>query len=110
MATVNYLRAGVRIPVELPVEIRWKSSTGRFREVEGKTASMSGNGMLLTVPIRLRHATPITITAFLPVEITKVRVKLFCEGRVVRQEQAGKRPGIGAIIDHYQLRPTLRPV
>lgn len=102
-----YPRAGIRIPVELPVEIRWKSRVGRPRQVKGKTASISGNGMMMSVPKRLRDQTPITITVRLPIEFTKVPLELLCHGRVVaKPAQFG---GFGAIIDDYQLRPARRP-
>ncbi len=101
-----YPRAGVRIPVELPVEIRWKSRVGRQQHVKGTTASISGNGMVMTVPKRLRNQTPITIRVMLPSEFTKVPLELVCRGRVVAKP-AGFG-GFGAIIDDYQLRPVRR--
>ena len=107
---MNFLRAGVRIPVELPAQIRWKNRAGKYREAQGKTATISGNGLFMTVPLRLRHETPVTITVTLPVEVTKIPLELLCEGRVVRQHLTPQLPGIGAIIDHYQFRPAHRPV
>jgi len=101
-----YPRAGVRIPVELPVEIRWKSRVGRQQQVKGTTASISGNGMVMSVPRRLRNQTPITIRVMLPSEFTKVPLELVCRGRVVAKP-AGFG-GFGAIIDDYQLRPVRR--
>jgi hypothetical protein len=102
-----YPRAGVRIPLELPVEIRWKSRVGRQRQVKGKTASISGNGMIMSVPKRLRNQTPITITVRLPIEMTKVPLELLCRGRVVAKP--ADFGGFGAIIDDYQVRPARRP-
>ncbi|MFB3923550.1 MAG: hypothetical protein ACE145_17645 [Terriglobia bacterium] len=99
-----YPRAGVRIPVELPVEIRWKSRVGRQRRVKGTTASISGNGMVMSVPKRLRNQTPITIRVVLPCDITKVPLELVCRGRVVAKP--ADFGGFGAIIDDYQLRPA----
>ena len=106
--TTNYLRAGVRIPVELPVQVRWKGSAGKYRTAEGRTASMSGNGMLMAIPIRLRHEMPITVTVTFPVEVTKVPIELRCRGRVVRQH-TGDRTSVGAIIDEYSFRRIPRP-
>ncbi len=105
---MKYLRAGVRIPVELPVEIRWKSRAGRPRQVQGKTACISANGMFVALPVRLRHQTSITITINLPVEVTKVPLQLCCQGRVVSQPPG--YAGIGAIIDDYHFRVAQRPV
>jgi hypothetical protein len=105
---MKYLRAGIRIPLELPVEIRWKNPAGRPRQVQGKTACISANGMCMALPVRLRHHTPITITIDLPVEITKVPLQLCCAGRVVSQPP--RHAGVGAIIDDYHIRAAQRPV
>jgi hypothetical protein len=107
---MNYLRAGVRIQLELPARVKWKSRTGRSREAEGKTACISANGLLVTAPVRLRDQTPITITVNLPVEVTKIPLQLLCQGRVVSQRAPAKTAGIGVIIDHYQFQPVRRPV
>lgn len=108
--TMNFLRVGARIPVELPVEIVWKTRTGRPQHAQGKTATMSGNGLYMEVPVRLRPATPISITVTLPVEITRIPLQLFCGGRVVRQSKPSTIAGIGAIIDDYRIRPAHREV
>jgi hypothetical protein len=105
---MKYLRAGVRIPVELPVEIRWKSRAGRPRQVQGKTACISANGMFVVMPLRLRHQTPVSITVDLPVEVTKVPLQLYCRARVVSQPPG--YAGFGAIIDDYRIRVAKRPV
>jgi hypothetical protein len=100
---MRYLRSGGRIPVELPVVIRWKSG-GKNRRAEGKTASISSNGVLLSVPVDLPATTPITLSVDLPVEFTKTPLRLVCQGRVV--EHKAKSPGLSAVIDSYQLRPA----
>ncbi len=97
-------RSGQRIEVELPVEVSWKSGSGTYRHVHGKTYNISGNGLFVTVPIRPRLKTPVTITVSLPSEITQVPVEILCQGRVVRWDQQGQRRGLGAIIDDYELR------
>ena len=79
---------------------------GRQQQVKGTTASISGNGMVMSVPKRLRNQTPITIRVTLPSEVTKVPLELVCRGRVVAKP-AGFG-GFGAIIDDYQLRPVRR--
>lgn len=71
---------------------------------------MSGNGLYMEVPIRLRAATPISITVSLPVKFTGVALQLQCHGRVVKQEKSGTAPGIGAIIDDYRFRRVHRMV
>jgi len=58
------IRGGTRIAVELPVQIRWKTQSGIERSAQGKTGSMSGNGVFILVPIRLRHDTHIHFTVF----------------------------------------------
>ncbi len=97
------IRAGTRIPVQLPVQIRWKSPAGIERFVQGKTGSMSGNGLFIMAPLRLRHDMPITLTITLPAEITKVPMQLHCVGRVVRRHRTGTSAGLGVVIDDYHL-------
>ena len=107
---MNFLRSGARIPLELPVEITWKNRAGRPKHAQGKTATMSGNGLYMEVPIRLRALTPISITVSLPVKFTGVPVQLLCHGRVVKQDGPGPAAGVGAIIDDYRFRRVQRMV
>ena len=97
------IRGGTRIPVELPVQIRWTTRDGIEEFVEGKTSSMSGNGLFIAAAVQLRHDTPINFTVSLPAEITNIPMQLLCEGRVIRQQQTGAPPGIGVVIDDYHL-------
>jgi hypothetical protein len=101
-------RAGLRIPVELPVEVRWRGPSGIHRKITGKTGNISGNGLYMTVPVRPRRETPITVTVFLPSEVTKVSLELRCHGRVMRWSEPGEEPGMGATIEDYELRPVHR--
>ncbi len=101
-------RAGPRIPVELPVEIMWKGPAGVSQQVAGRTGNISGNGLFLVVDKRLRRETPIRITVELPSEVTQVPLQLKCWGRVVRWNRPHEKPGMGAIIDDYELRPLSR--
>jgi hypothetical protein len=107
---MNFLRSGARIPVELPVEITWRSRAGKPKRAQGKTAIMSGNGVYLSIPVRLRALTPISIIVSLPVEITGKPLQLLCEGRVVKREKPSPAAGLGAIIDDYRFRPVQRKV
>lgn len=104
------IRGGTRIPLELPVQIWWKSGAGIEQFAEGKTRSMSGNGLFITAAVRLRHNTPINFTVSLPTAVTHVPMQLLCEGRVVRQQRIGPPAGIGVIIDNYSLATMERPV
>lgn len=97
------IRGGTRIPIELPVQIRWRSRAGDQRFAYGKTGSMSGNGLLIIAPLRLRHDMPIAITVSLPAEVTNVPVQLLCDGRVVRRQRVGTSSGVGVVIDDYRL-------
>jgi hypothetical protein len=97
-------RAGIRIPVEFPVEVCWKSRWGRPRHVEGKTGNISGNGLFMRIPIRPRRETPVTMRVFLPVAVTRVPIELHCNGRVIRWSCPGESRGMGATIDEYELR------
>lgn len=97
------IRAGTRIPVELPVQIRWKSPAGIERCTQGKTESISGNGLFIAAPVRLRRNMPITFIVTLPAEVTHVPMQLHCVGRVIRQYRAGTPAGVGVVIDDYRL-------
>lgn len=97
------IRAGTRIPVELPVQIHWKTPAGAERSAQGKTESMSGNGLFILAPIRLRHGTPINFTVSLPADVTKVPMQLHCKGRVIRQGRTAGPNGLGVVIDDYRL-------
>jgi len=101
-------RTGQRFPMELPVEIQWKSPAGSLKKASGKTANISGSGVFIELPIRLRRATSITIKVVLPPEVTHVPLELLCKGRVVRWNQHGQVQGVGATIDEYELRPVPR--
>jgi len=102
------IRGGTRIPVEFPVHIRWKTQAGRERDAEGKTASMSGNGLFILAPVRLRQDTPIEFTVLFPSEVTGTPMQLQCVGRVVRQQKSGAPAGLGVVIDDYCFAPIKR--
>lgn len=107
---MNFLRSGARIPLELPVEITWKTRAGKPQRAQGKTATMSGNGVLMTVPVKLRADTPISIAVRLPKDVTSTPLVLFCKGRVVSQPKSASAESVGAIIDDYRFRPAPKSV
>ena len=102
---INNQRSGIRFPVEFPVEVRWKSSEGRSRHAEGKTANISGNGLFTRIPIRPPRETPVTMRVLLPGTVTRAPVELHCNGRVIRWSCPGESRGMGATIDEYEIRP-----
>ncbi len=101
-------RGGPRIPVEFPVEIIWKGPSGDSRHLTGKTSNISSNGLFVVVGKKLRRTTPISLTVELPSDVTPVPLQLRCWGRVVRWNRPHEKPGMGAIIDDYELRPVQR--
>jgi len=103
------IRGGTRIPVALPVHLRWKTPAGTERSAQGKTESMSGNGLFILAPVRLRHGTLIQFTVLLPADVTRVPMQLQCVGRVVRQQKSGAPAGLGVVIDDYRLASLKRP-
>jgi hypothetical protein len=103
---MNQRRTSNRLPMELPVEIRWKSRAGSQKQAMGKTGNISGSGLFIEIPIRLHRATSVMIKVMLPRELTKVPLELLCQGRVVRWNQHGQVQGLGAVIDEYELRPA----
>jgi hypothetical protein len=106
MTTTNFLRAGVRLPLELPVEVRWKGRRGQKQHAQGKTVTISGNGFYVILPTRLAQETPINFTMDLPVELTRVPMRLTGQGRVVRGNLPNAETGVGAIIDDYHFQLT----
>ena len=103
------IRGGSRIPVELPVTIRWKTQAGLERHVLGKTENISGTGLFVVTSVRLRNDTPIQLTVALPAEVTKTPIRLHCEGRVMHQHKTGDVAGFGVVIDNYHLAAVTRP-
>jgi hypothetical protein len=101
----NNQRSGIRIPVELPVEVHWRSRQGHSRRVEGRTGNISGNGLFMSIPVRPPCKTPVTMRVLLPATITPVPVELLCNGRVIRWSCPGESKGMGATIDEYKFRP-----
>jgi hypothetical protein len=97
-------RAAARLPLKLPVLIRWKTASGRYRETETDTVNLSSNGLLLLTPTRFRPQTPVRCRVLLPAAAKGV--ELHCWGRVVRHTGAGEVLGAAAIIDEYELRRT----
>jgi hypothetical protein len=104
---LNCFRLGTRFPVEFPVKVRWKTPPGKLRQIQGKITTMSGNGVFMRLPSRLRPNTRIVLTVSLPTEITTIPLKLRCQARVVRQKGARTHLfGIAAIIDDYEFRAS----
>jgi hypothetical protein len=103
---MKHSRTGKRIPMKLPVEIQWKSPAGSQKQATGKTDNISGNGLFIEIPIRLRRATSISIKVMLPPEATTVPLELVCKARVVRWNRRGQAQGVGAVIDEYELHPV----
>ncbi len=103
MTTTNFLRSGVRLPLELPMEVQWKGRRGKKEHAQGKTVTVSGNGFYVILPARLARATPIQFAMDLPVELTGVPMKLTGQGRVVRGNVSSAQAGVGAIIDDYRI-------
>ena len=98
-------RTGQRIPMGLPVEIRWTSRTGSQKQAMGKTGNISGSGLFIEIPVRLNRETAFTMKVVLPRKATQGPLELLCQGRVVRWNRRGEVQGLGAVIDEYELRP-----
>jgi hypothetical protein len=105
---MNQRRISKRMPMELPVEIRWKNRAGSQKQATGKTGNISGSGLFIEVPVRLHRATSVRIKVLLPPEVTQVPLELLCQGRVVRWDEHEGVQGVGAVIDQYELRPVAR--
>ncbi len=103
---VENIRGSLRVPLELPVQVRWRATGGRTQRADGKTSSISGNGLFMAIPRRLRPGARIAFTIMLPAEIAKIPIKLICRGRVVRQHWSNNLKGVAAIIDDYRLLPV----
>jgi hypothetical protein len=101
-------RGSLRVPLQLPVHVQWKAATGKRQKAQGRTANLSGNGLFISIPTRLRPGTEVTFSVQLPAEVTRVPMELICRGQVVRQRRTGSQRGIAAIIDDYELRRKRR--
>ena len=101
-------RASQRIPMELPIEIRWKTRAGSPKQAMGKTGNISGNGLFIEFPVHLQRKTPVTMKVVLPRQGSQVPIELSCQGRVVRWKQDGQVEGMCVVIDDYELRPVTR--
>jgi len=93
--------------MKLPVFVFWKTASGRYRKTQADTANLSGNGLLLLTPTRLRPQTPVRCRVFLPKAVTGVSVELICLGRVVRRSGDGETSAVAATIDEYELRRSI---
>jgi hypothetical protein len=96
-------RSSQRLPLELPMRVRWRSGEGQVEEAQGTTGNISANGVFFTLPARLSPETRITFRVLLPSDIAKTPIELVGQGRVVRQSRRGEVQGVAAIIDDYQL-------
>ena len=101
-------RVSQRIPMGLPVEIRWKTRAGTLKQATGKTGDISGNGLFIEIPIRLPLSTSLMMNMLLPRGQTQVPLELSCQGRVVRLKGNGQVDGLCVVIDEYELRPMSR--
>lgn len=99
-------RLSVRLPLELPVRIWWKTNGGEAHEAKGITGNISANGIFVTGRRRLRRRAPISFRVDLPSEVTRIPVQLLGQGRIVRYSGPGEVPGMAAIIDDYEIRPA----
>ena len=77
---MNERRVSQRIPMGLPVEIRWKTRAGSLKQAMGKTGNISGNGLFIEIPIRLHRATSLMIKVVLPREETQGSIRTFVSG------------------------------
>ncbi len=99
-------RVSQRIPMGLPVEIRWKTRAGTLKQATGTTGNISGNGLFIEIPIRLPLSTSLMMNMLLPRGQTQVPLELSCQGRVVRLKGNGQVDGLCVVIDEYELRPV----
>ena len=105
---MNEQRQGKRYPLRLPAEVTWTSRGKSSGPVQGEIGDISSSGLLVVIPKHLPLGTTINVTINLPVDLTKVPVKLTCLGRVVRKSPMGKNEGISAIIEDFKLQPSRR--
>jgi hypothetical protein len=105
---MNEQRQGIRYPLRLPAEVRWTSRGKSAGPIKGEIGDISSSGLLVLIPKHLPVGTTINVTINLPVDLTKVPVRLTCKGRVVRKSSMGKSAGISAIIEDFKLRPSRR--
>lgn len=101
-------RVSQRIPMGLPVEIRWKTRAGTPKQAVGKTGNISASGLFVEIPIRLPRETSLMIKVVLSRGMSQDPIELWCQGRVVRWKRDGPAVGLCVVIDEYELRPVYR--
>jgi hypothetical protein len=107
---MNYIRSSARVPLRLPVQVRWKGRAGVLRGEKGNTANISGNGAFFVLPGRIRPETSLRFRVEFTPGAAGVRFELVGRGRVVRRSGPGEAPGVAIIIDDYHFRvPRARP-
>lgn len=98
------IRTGIRIPIELAVEMRWKTSAGSNKRAKAMTGNASGTGLFIRTPLSLPRDTPVLLTVSLPADLVQAPTELRCQARVVRQQTRKEENGLGVVIDNYRLR------
>jgi hypothetical protein len=104
----KYIRSSARVPLQLPIEVHWKSPAGRRRRAQGTTANISGTGVFLSLPARIQLDTSINFIVFFRGKARRIAFRLMGNGRVIRCSGSAEPPGIAIIIDDYCLRPVAR--
>ncbi len=101
----NDHRSSARLPLEMPVHVRWEGEQGVSSEANGMTRDISGNGLFLKISAEILPQTPLRLRIPLPQGQGSTPMELLAEGRVVRGNFAGEDQGLAAVIDDYRLVP-----
>ena len=96
-------RSSLRFPLELPTKLRWKDGE-QVHTLHTHTTNMSSSGLYLLAGTQDPPGSIIEFEVKLPAEMTeRAGVVLRGKGRLVRRENlAGERVGIAAVIERYQ--------
>jgi PilZ domain len=94
-------RTGQRFPLQLPTRIQCKGSA---EEHLGVTTDVSTAGVYILAGIDFEVGSGVTFELVLPEEVAGARVRLRCDGRVVRSDDAAKAKelGIACVIDTFE--------
>jgi hypothetical protein len=107
--TKEELRTTRRIPMRLPLSV--KVNERERAEVSAETKDVSSRGVFFYVDWKVRQGASIEFVLTLPPEITLTdSMQVRCSGKVVRvDESPGRKFGIAAMIDHYDILPSGAP-
>lgn len=103
-------RTAPRVFTTLPISLEWDAEEGQIRRARGTTRDVSRGGIYSYVEHPLTPALAVRFEVVFSGELTAADpLKLWCSGRILRSEILGRRFGVAASIEQYEVIETLEP-